>query len=176
MTDCEDAVNYLIAQGTVDPTRVAIRGGSAGGYTTLRALTTTTAFSAGASHYGIGDQSALARDTHKFESRYLEELLGSEAALIDRSPIHNLDGFNCPIIFFQGGEDKIVPPNQSQTMVAALRDKGLPVAYIEFPDEGHGFRDAGNLERTIGSEYAFLCKIFGIVPAEQLPDVKIENL
>ncbi len=176
VTDCEDAVNHLITQGIVDATRVAIRGGSAGGYTTLRALTTTTAFRAGASHYGIGDLSALARDTHKFESRYLEALLGSESALIDRSPIHHLDGFNCPVIFFQGGDDKIVPPNQAQEMVAALRDKGLPVAYIEFPDEGHGFRVADNIVRTIGSEYAFLCEIFDIEPAENLPDVKIENL
>jgi dipeptidyl aminopeptidase/acylaminoacyl peptidase len=176
VTDCEDAVNHLIAKGVVDAMRVAIRGGSAGGYTTLRALTTTTAFRAGASHYGIGDLSALARDTHKFESRYLEELLGSESALVDRSPIHHLDGFNCPVIFFQGGEDKIVPPNQAHEMVAALRDKGLPVAYVEFPDEGHGFRDADNIVRAIGCEYAFLCEIFDIDPAEDLPHIKIENL
>ena len=174
--DCVDAVNHLIAEGLVDPTRIAIRGGSAGGYTTLRALTTQTVFGAGASHYGIGDLSALADDTHKFESQYLFALVGDHDAMAERSPIHHLDAFNCPVIFFQGSEDKIVPPNQAQSMVEALERKGLPVAYLEFPQEGHGFRDGTNIARAIGCEYAFFCRVFDIPVHEDLPQVKIENL
>ena len=175
VTDCADAVNHLIAQGLVDPARIAIRGGSAGGYTTLRALTTETVFRAGASHYGIGDLSSLADDTHKFESQYLFGLVGDREAMVERSPIHHLDGFNCPVIFFQGSEDKIVPPNQAQSMVAALNGKGITVAYLEFPGEGHGFRDGDNIARTVGTEYAFFCRVFDIPVNEQLPDVRIQN-
>ena len=174
--DCVDAVNHLIAQGLVDPARIAIRGGSAGGYTTLRALTTQTIFGAGASHYGIGDLSALADDTHKFESQYLFGLIGDHDVMSERSPIHHLDGFNCPVIFFQGTEDKIVPPNQAQSMVAELDRKGLPVAYLEFPQEGHGFRDGTNIAKVIGCEYAFFCRVFDIPVHENLPEVRIENL
>lgn len=176
VTDCEDGVRFLADSGRIDPERVAIRGGSAGGYTTLAALTTTHTFKAGASHYGIGDLSALARDTHKFESRYLDVLLGEESALVDRSPIQHLDRFNCPVIFFQGSEDKVVPPNQSQAMADALKSKGIPVAYLEFAGEGHGFRDAANIIRTAQSEYAFFCRVFHIEPAESLPDVPIDNM
>ncbi|MDE0065174.1 MAG: prolyl oligopeptidase family serine peptidase [Gammaproteobacteria bacterium] len=176
VTDCVDAVNHLIAEGLVDPARIAIRGGSAGGYTTLRALTTRSVFRAGASHYGIGDLAALADDTHKFESQYLMELVGSRETLIERSPIHHLDGFNCPVIFFQGSEDRIVPPNQAQSMVAALNTKGIAVAYLEFPGEGHGFREGANIARAIGSEYAFFCRVFDMPVDEDLPDVRIENL
>ncbi|MYE51557.1 MAG: prolyl oligopeptidase family serine peptidase, partial [Gammaproteobacteria bacterium] len=159
-----------------DPARAAIRGGSAGGYTVLRALTAGNVFRAGASHYGIGDLTALARDTHKFESRYLDALLGSDEALRERSPINHLDGLNCPVIFFQGAEDRIVPPNQAQAMVAALRAKGLPVAYLEYPGEGHGFRDGANIAHSIGAEYAFFCRVFGLPVAEGLPDIEVENL
>ena len=176
VTDCVDAVHHLIAEGLVDPARIAIRGGSAGGYTTLRALTTEDVFRAGASHYGIGDLSALADDTHKFESQYLFGLIGSREALVERSPIHHLDSFHCPVIFFQGAEDRIVPPNQAQSMVAALRRKGIPVACIEFPGEGHGFRKAANIARAIGSEYAFFCRVFDMPVDEDLPEVRIENL
>jgi len=175
VTDCEDGVRHLVRTGQVDGDRVAIRGGSAGGYTTLAALTTTHTFRAGASHYGIGDLAALARDTHKFESQYLNSLLGEEAALVERSPINHLDAFNCPVIFFQGSDDKVVPPNQSQAMAEALRAKGLPVAYLEFSGEGHGFRDAKNIIRTIESEYAFFCRVFGIEPADDLPELTIDN-
>lgn len=175
VTDCEDGVRHLVTTGRIDGERVAIRGGSAGGFTTLAALTTTHTFKAGASHYGIGDLTALARDTHKFESRYLDGLLGDESALIDRSPINHLDAFNCPVIFFQGSKDKVVPPNQSQAMADALRRKGIPVAYLEFPGEGHGFRDAKNIIRTIQSEYAFFSRVFAIEPAEDLPEVIIDN-
>ncbi len=176
VTDCVDAVNHLIAEGLADPARIAIRGGSAGGYTTLRALTTQSVFRAGASHYGIGDLAALADDTHKFESQYLMELVGSRETLVERSPIHHLDGFNCPVIFFQGSEDRIVPPNQAQSMVAALNTKGIAVAYLEFPGEGHGFREGANIARAIGSEYAFFCRVFDMPVHEDLPDVRIENL
>ncbi|MCY4213464.1 MAG: prolyl oligopeptidase family serine peptidase [Gammaproteobacteria bacterium] len=176
LSDCEDAVYHLAAQGEADPALAAIRGGSAGGYTVLRALTAGSVFRAGASHYGIGDLTALARDTHKFESRYLDALLGSEQALTERSPINHLDGLNCPVIFFQGAEDRIVPPNQAQAMVAALRAKGLPVAYIEYPGEGHGFRDGANIAHSIGAEYAFFCRVFGLPVPEGLPDIEVENL
>ena len=176
VTDCEDAVRHLVAQGEADPARVAIRGRSAGGYTCLRALTTSKVFRAGASHYGIGDLSALAEDTHKFEARYLDSLLGTAQALRERSPIHEIDGLNCPVIFFQGGKDRIVPPNQAQAMVDALRRKGLPVAYVEFPEEGHGFRDGRNIAHCIGAEYVFFCRVFGLPPPDGLPEVEVENL
>ena len=175
VTDCEDGVRHLVKTGRVDGERIAIRGGSAGGYTTLAALTSTHTFRAGASHYGIGDLTALARDTHKFESRYLEVLLGDESALVERSPINHLDAFNCPVIFFQGSDDKVVPPNQPQAMAQALRSKGIPVAYLEFAGEGHGFRDAENIIRTIESEYAFFCRVFAIDPADDLPLLNIDN-
>ena len=154
---------------------MAIRGGSAGGFTTLAALCTTTTFKSGASHYGIGDLTALANDTHKFESRYLHTLLANEENLQARSPINHLDGLACPVIFFQGGEDKVVPPNQAEAMVAALKDKNIPVAYLLFPEEGHGFRAADNIVRALESEFAFFSRIFGITPAEALPDVEIFN-
>jgi len=171
--DCEDGVRYLVSQGLVDPARIAIRGGSAGGFTTLAALTTTTTFRAGASHYGIGDLSALARDTHKFESRYLHTLLSGEADLTDRSPIHHLDGLSCPVIFFQGGEDRVVPPNQAQAMVDALVAKHIPVACLVFPEEGHGFRSAANIVRALECELAFFSRIFGITPADALEEPEI---
>ncbi len=176
VTDCEDGVRFLSATDRIDPLRVAIRGGSAGGYTTLSALTTTHTFRAGASHYGIGDLTALAADTHKFESRYLGGLIGSEEAFITRSPIEHIDSLDCPVIFFQGGEDKVVPPNQALGMVNALREKGIPVAYLEFPEEGHGFRAAANIIRALEAEYAFFCRIFGITPADSLAAIEIENL
>ena len=176
VADCVDAVAHLNREGAIDPDRVAIRGGSAGGYTSLRALTTASIFRAGASLYGIGDLTALVQDTHKFESRYLEVLVGGGEALAERSPINHMDGFDCPAIFFQGGEDRIVPPNQTQAMVAALRDRGIPVACIEFPEEGHGFRDGANIVRAIGAEYAFFCRVFGIPLEAGLPDLEIHNL
>ena len=176
VTDCEDAVRHLVAQGEADPARVAIRGRSAGGYTTLCALTSSSVFRAGASHYGIGDLEALAQDTHKFEARYLDGLLGTEKALRERSPIHHIDGLNCPVIFFQGGKDRIVPPNQAQAMVNALRRKGLPVAYVEFPEEGHGFRDGRNIAHCIGAEYVFFCRVFGLPQPDGLPELEVENL
>ena len=175
VSDCVDAVNHLIAEGLVDPARVAIRGSSAGGYTTLRALTTQSVFRAGASHYGIGDLSALAEDTHKFESHYLFGLVGSRQEMDARSPIRHVDGCNCPVIFFQGSEDTIVPPNQARSMAAALQRNGVPVAYLEFPGEGHGYRDGNNIARAIGSEYAFFCRVFDMPVDAGLPDIRIEQ-
>jgi len=175
VSDCEDGVRHLIRSGRVDPDRVAIRGGSAGGYTTLAALTSTDSFKAGASHYGIGDLNALASDTHKFESRYLHSLLGDPSMLAERSPINHLDRFRCPVIFFQGSEDKVVPPNQSQSMAEAVRAKGIPVAYVEFEGEGHGFRDSANIIQAVESEYGFFCRVFDIIPADNLPAIAIDN-
>ncbi len=178
--DCVNAARYLIARGQADADRVAIRGGSAGGYTTLRALTLRDFFRAGASYYGISDLEALAKETHKFESRYLDRLIGPYPDRIDRyrdrSPINHLDRLSCPIIFFQGLEDVVVPPNQAETMVVALRDKGLPVAYVAFEGEQHGFRQAENIKRAHDAELYFYSKIFGFEVAETLEPVLIENL
>ena len=160
VADCVACVRHLVAEGQADPDRVAIRGGSAGGFTTLAALAFTDAFRAGASHYGIGDLNALSRDTHKFESRYLETLVG--AAIDERSPINHVDRLRCPVIFFQGSDDAIVPPNQAEAMRDALAGKGIDVEYVLFEGEGHGFRKAENVRRAIAAEYAFFCRVFGI--------------
>lgn len=173
--DVDDVVagaKYLIAQGLVDAERIAIRGSSAGGYTVLAALAFTDMFKAGASYYGIGDLETLARDTHKFESRYLDHLVGpyprEKATYRDRSPIHHIDQLNCPVIFFQGMEDKVVPPQQAQAMVAALQAKGLKVEYMSFPDEGHGFRQAKNTEHALLAELQFYSDVFGFdLPPDQ---------
>jgi dipeptidyl aminopeptidase/acylaminoacyl peptidase len=178
--DCVAAARYLVDEGAADPARLVIAGGSAGGYTTLCALTFTDMFKAGASYYGIGDLEALARDTHKFESRYLDRLIGPYPERADlyreRSPIHFTERLSCPAIFLQGLDDKVVPPNQAEAMVEALRRKGLPVAYLSFQGEGHGFRRAETIERALLAELAFYCRVFGIEPAEPLPDLVIENL
>ena len=178
--DCIAGAEYLVASGKADPERLLISGGSAGGYTTLCALTYHDTFKAGASSYGIGDLEALARDTHKFESRYLDQLIGPWPEHADlyraRSPIHFTDQLSCPAIFFQGMDDKVVPPNQAEEMVKALDDKGLPVAYISFEGEGHGFRKAETQRRVLLAELAFYCRIFGIEPAETLPQLEIRNL
>ena len=174
IADCVACVRHLVAAGRVDPARVAIRGGSAGGYTTLAALAFTDVFRAGASHYGVGDLVALDRDTHKFESRYLGTLVGDADALRARSPVNHVDGLNCPVIFFQGTEDRIVPPNQAEAMRDVLVGKGIPVAYEVFDGEGHGFRRADNRRRVIEAEYAFFARVFGI-DAPGLVDVAIAN-
>ncbi len=178
--DCIHGARYLVEQGRVDGARLAIRGGSAGGYTTLAALTFHDVFHAGASHYGIGDLEALARDTHKFESRYLDGLIGSypaQAALYQaRSPLYHTEQLSCPVIFFQGAEDPVVLPNQAQAMVAALQGKGIPVAYLEFEGEAHGFRQAANIRRALEAELYFYGCIFGFMPADTIEPVTIENL
>ena len=177
-TDVEDSVacvRHLIAQGRVDPARVAIKGGSAGGFTTLAALAFTNVFRAGASHYGVADLKALASDTHKFESRYLDTLLGSPEAIVERSPINHVEGLNCPVIFFQGADDKVVPPNQAESMRDVLAAKGIPVVLLLFEGEGHGFRRAENVRRVIEAEYAFFAKVFGFEPADDLPELPWNN-
>lgn len=178
--DCVAAAEWLVEEGQADPQRLAIRGGSAAGYTTLCALTFHDTFKAGASHYGIGDLESLAHDTHKFESRYLDRLIGPYPGRADlyraRSPIHFTDRLSCPVIFFQGLDDLAVPPNQAEAMVAALRAKRLPVAYLAFPGEGHGFRRAETQIRVLEAEHAFFCRIFGITPPDGLAALDIENL
>lgn len=178
--DCVNAAKYLVERGSVDGNRLAIAGGSAGGYTTLCALTFHNTFKAGASHYGVSDLEALAQDTHKFESRYLDRLVGPYPLASDvyqqRSPIQHVDKLNCPLIFLQGLEDKVVPPNQSEMMVNALRKKGVPVAYVTFEGEQHGFRKAENIKRALDSELYFYSRIFGFEVADKVEPVNIENL
>ncbi len=178
--DCVNAVKYLIKEGKVDKDKVAITGGSAGGYTVLCALTFKDVFSAGASHYGIGDLEALVRDTHKFEARYGDNLVGpypeKKSLYMERSPINYIDQLKCPVIFFQGLEDKVVPPNQAEAMVEALTAKNIPVAYIAYEGEQHGFRQAGNIIRTLEAELYFDRKIFAIDSDEKLEAVAIRNL
>lgn len=178
--DCANAANYLAEQGLVDGERLAIAGGSAGGYTTLAALTFRDVFKAGASYYGVSDLEVLAKDTHKFEARYLDGLIGPYPERKDlyekRSPIHFTDQLSCPVIFFQGLEDKVVPPNQAEMMVEALKAKGLPVAYVAYEGEQHGFRRAENIKRTLDGEFYFYSRVFGFEPAEVIEPVAIENL
>ena len=178
--DCEAAAGYLVERGAVDPRRLAIRGGSAGGYTTLCALTFGDVFTAGASYFGVSDVAALAKDTHKFESRYLDSLIGPYPERADlyrqRSPIHAVDRLSCPVIFLQGLEDKIVPPSQAERMVAELRRKGLPVAYLAFAGEQHGFRQADNIRRAAEAELYFYGRVFGFAPSGDIEPIEIENL
>lgn len=156
--DCINAARFLVQRGSTDPDRIVITGGSAGGYTTLMVLT-RNAFAGGASHYGVSDVAALARDTHKFESRYLDWLIapleGNEDLYRERSPLHHADRLSRPVIFFQGDEDKVVPPNQTEVMVEALRSKGVPVGYLLFGGEQHGFRKAPNIMRALDAELYF---------------------
>ena len=182
ITDVDDCVNaalYLVEQQLVDRQRMAIRGGSAGGYTTLCALAFRQEFAAGASYFGIGDLTALVRDTHKFESRYLDRLIGpypeAEATYRERSPLMHLERFESPLLLLQGLEDKVVPPNQSETMYEALKARGVPVAYLKFEGEGHGFRRAENIRRSIEAELYFYGKVFGFLPADTLEPVAISN-
>ncbi|MCZ6506871.1 MAG: prolyl oligopeptidase family serine peptidase [Acidobacteria bacterium] len=179
VADCVAAARALVDLGEVDAERLAIRGGSAGGFTTLAALTFTDVFRAGASYYGIGDLETLARDTHKFESRYLDRLVGPfpEAAEVyrRRSPIHASEKLSCPVIFFQGLEDKVVPPDQTETMVEALRRQGIPVAYVPFAGEQHGFRRAENIERALEAELYFYSRVFGFSASGELAPVEIHN-
>jgi len=180
VNDCCNGAKYLVAQGKADGDRLVIDGGSAGGYTTLCALTFRDVFKAGASYYGVSDLEALVRDTHKFEARYLDSLIGPyperKDLYVERSPIHSSAQLACPVIFFQGDEDKIVPPNQAEMMVNVLQAKGLPVAYVLYEGEQHGFRKAENIKRTLDGEFYFYAKVFGFTPAEAIEPVAIANL
>ena len=178
--DCVNAARYLVACGLADEQRLAIRGGSAGGYTTLGALAFRNVFKAGASYYGVGDLEVLARDTHKFESRYLDSLIGpypAQKALYEaRSPIHFTENISSALILFQGLEDKVVPPNQAQMMFEAAKKKGLPVACLVFAGEQHGFRAAATIQRSLEAELYFYGCVFGFTPADAIEPVVIENL
>jgi dipeptidyl aminopeptidase/acylaminoacyl peptidase len=181
--DVEDAVagaNWLASQGLADPDRLIIRGGSAGGYTTLAAHAFHDTFAAGASYFGVSDVEALARDTHKFESRYLDQLIGPYPERRDlyraRSPIHHLDGFDAPLLLLQGLDDRVVPPNQSEMIFDALKSRGIPTAYLAFEGEGHGFRKAGNQVKALEAELYFYSRVLGFDTADQLPKVTIEGL
>ena len=184
VADVEDmvrCVQHLVADGRADESRLIIRGGSAGGYTTLAALTFRPGvFKSGASYYGVSDIEVLAQDTHKFEARYLDRLVGPYPEARDtyraRSPIHFIDRLSCPLILFQGLEDKVVPPNQSGMMAAAARAKGLPVAYLAFEGEQHGFRKAETIVRSLEAELYFYGAVFGFTPADDLPAIQIDNL
>jgi dipeptidyl aminopeptidase/acylaminoacyl peptidase len=178
--DCVNAALHLVRQGRVDGDRLAIRGSSAGGYTTLCALTFHDVFKAGASYYGISDLEALTKDTHKFEAHYLDGLVGPYPERRDlyreRSPIHFTQLLSCPLILFQGLEDRVVPPTQAELMVAALRASGLAVAYLCFDGEQHGFRRAETIKRTLDAELYFYARVFGFDLAEEIEPVPIENL
>jgi dipeptidyl aminopeptidase/acylaminoacyl peptidase len=178
--DCINGARYLVEQGLADGERLAIHGGSAGGYTTLCALVFYDVFSAGASYFGVSDAEALAIETHKFESRYMDSMIGpypeQRDLYIERSPIHFTDQINCPLILFQGLEDRVVPPNQAEMMFDAVKAKGIPVAYLPFPGEQHGFRLAENIKRTLEAELYFYGKIFDFQLADAVEAVEIENL
>jgi dipeptidyl aminopeptidase/acylaminoacyl peptidase len=182
LDDCVAAARWLADQGRVDPERLAIRGGSAGGYTTLAALAFRDAFAAGASHFGVADLEALATETHKFESRYLDGLIGPyperRDVYVERSPIHHIDGIDRPLIVLQGLEDEVVPPNQAEMIVDALRRRRVPVAYLTFEGEQHGFRQAANIRRALDAELSFYGQVFGFAlpEAEGIEPVSVENL
>jgi len=178
--DCVNAARSLVQRGLADERRLAIDGGSAGGFTTLAALTFRDFFRAGASYYGVSDLETLAKDTHKFESRYLDSLIGPYPQRRDlyqqRSPINHVEGLSCPLILFQGLEDKIVPPDQAELMYQAVRAKRIPTAYIAFEGEQHGFRQAANIKRALDAEFYFYSRVFSFTPADSLEPVAIDNL
>jgi dipeptidyl aminopeptidase/acylaminoacyl peptidase len=178
--DCVAGARWLAGQGLVDPERLVIRGGSAGGLTTLCALAFHDVFKAGASYYGVSDLKGLDADSHKFEARYTAYLIApaerAAAVYAERSPINHADKLRRPMIFFQGLDDKVVPPPQSEVMVAALRAQGVPVAYLTLEGEGHGFRKADSIVRTLEAELYFYLRVFAIPVPADLPPIEIENL
>jgi dipeptidyl aminopeptidase/acylaminoacyl peptidase len=179
--DCINAARYLADRGDADPERIAVQGGSAGGYTTLNALARHRFFAAGASYFGLADLEVFATGgTHKFESQYLTGLLGPHpqmaAVYRERSPINHVADISCPVIVLQGLDDAIVPPAQAEIIVAALEKKGLPYAYLAFPGEQHGFRKAANIVRSHEAELYFYGRVFGFAPADEIEAVDIRNL
>ncbi len=178
--DCVNGAQYLVEQGWVDEEQLVIRGGSAGGFTALCALIFHDVFKAGASLYGVTDLAALDEDSHKFESQYNSYLIGPKAKAQEiyrqRSPVHHAEKLKRPMIFLQGLDDKVVPPSQSEAMVQALRQRGVPVAYLTFEGEGHGFRKAENVQRALEAELSFYAQVFGFALADPIEPVQIENL
>lgn len=178
--DCVNGAKHLIDEGLVDPERLIIQGRSASGYTTLSALAFRDFFKAGVSYYGIGDLEAMTKDTHKFESRYLDGLIGPYPEMIDiyqqRSAIHYVDNIDVPLLIFQGVEDKVVPPNQAQMMYDAVNAKGKPVALVMYEGEQHGFRKAENIRHSLDASLYFFGKVFGFEPADEVPAIEIANL
>ena len=178
--DCVNAARYLAARGDVDPERLAIRGGSAGGFTTLAALVFTDVFKAGANYFGVSDFTPFVEDTHKFESRYLDSLVGPyperKDLYYERSPANFVERISAPVITFQGLEDAIVPPSQSERVVEALRANHIPCAYVTYEGEQHGFRKAENIVHSLESELYFYGRVFGFEPADDVKPIEIENL
>jgi dipeptidyl aminopeptidase/acylaminoacyl peptidase len=175
--DCVNGARALAERGLVDPDRLAIRGGSASGYTTLCAVTFRGAFKAGVSQFGIGDLTTFIGETHKFESRYLDRLIGpypERADLYhDRSPLNFIERIDCPVLILQGLDDRVVPPSQARQIVDALRDRGVPYAAIFFEGEDHGFRQAPNIIRSIEAELSFYGQVFGFTPADDIEPVEL---
>ncbi|MFI5283456.1 MAG: S9 family peptidase [Candidatus Dormibacterales bacterium] len=178
--DCINAARHIVEQGLADGERVSITGGSAGGFTVLLSITKHEFYAAGASHYGVGDLERFTKETHKFESRYIDTLVGpypERADLYrDRSAINFADRLSCPVVLFQGLEDKVVPPSQAEEFVAVCNEKKLPYAYVPFEGEQHGFRREKNIRRSIEGEMYFLARIFGFSPADHIEPVEIRNL
>jgi dipeptidyl aminopeptidase/acylaminoacyl peptidase len=183
IVDVDDAVNaarHLVREGLADQNRLIIKGGSAGGYTTLAALAFRDVFSAGVSLFGVADLEQLELNTHKFESHYLDTLVGpypeQRRVYHERSPVHAASRISVPVILFQGLDDRVVPPEQAEIMVRAMREKGLPFAYVAFPGEGHGFRKAENIRRALDGELFFYAKVFGFDLPDEVTPVDVENL
>jgi dipeptidyl aminopeptidase/acylaminoacyl peptidase len=183
IVDVQDCIVGAVSMGTqelADPARLAIRGGSAGGFTTLAALTSSDVFGAGISLFGIADLEALAKDSHKFEARYMDSLVGpypeERARYLERSPINHLDRLSAPILLLQGTEDTVVPPQQAEMLADAARRKGLPIALIMFEGEGHGFRRGETIKSSIEAQIYFLSQIFDFEPADRVSSIPIDNL
>jgi dipeptidyl aminopeptidase/acylaminoacyl peptidase len=180
LEDCTAAATWLASQRMADPHRLVIRGGSAGGYTTLCALTFGDAFAAGASYFGVGDLEALARDTHKFESRYLDRMVAPwpEGAAVyrERSPIRFVDRIRTPLLVLQGADDMVVPKAQAEELVEALARNGVPHAFLLFEGEGHGFRRAENRRRSLEAELSFYAQVLGFELADAIQPVEVVGL
>jgi dipeptidyl aminopeptidase/acylaminoacyl peptidase len=175
--DCVAGARFLAGRGDVDPSRMCVRGGSASGYTTLSALAFRDDFAAGISYFGLGDLLAFAKETHKFESRYLDRLVGplpeAEATYRERSPSLHTERMSAPVLVLQGAEDRIVPVTEAERIVDALFERGIPHAYVLFPGEDHGFRGAAAIIRAFQAELSFLGEVFGFTPADDLPPLDI---
>ncbi|KAJ6815878.1 uncharacterized protein M6B38_418560 [Iris pallida] len=177
VNDCCSCAKFLAESGKVDGERLCITGRSAGGYTTLACLAFRDTFKAGASLYGVADLSLLKAETHKFESCYMDNLVGDEKAFYERAPINFVDKFTCPVILFQGLDDKVVPPEQARKIYAALKEKGLPVALVEYEGEQHGFRKAENIKFTLEQQMVFFARLVGhFQVADEIVPIKIDNL